>query len=59
MILTTKKMVFVTDQIHSLNKLTPSLHSHYRSFITTTSQSVPIQSIGTFILTGSLLEFFP
>ena len=37
----------------------PSLHSHYRSFITTTNCSAPVLRIGTLILMGPPLGFLP
>ena len=37
----------------------PSLHLHYRDFITTTGWSAPVPRIGTLILMGSPLEFLP
>ena len=36
-----------------LNNATPSLQSHYRTFIATTGCSVPVPCIGTLILIGS------
>ena len=43
----------------TLNKLIPSLHTHYGYFITTTNQSAPIISIRTFSLEGSSPWDFP
>jgi hypothetical protein len=37
----------------------PSLHPHYRDFITTTEQSAPVRRIGTFSLTVSAACAFP
>jgi len=44
---------------NSLNKPASSLHLHYKGFNTTTGWSAPVTDIGTFFLTGSLLEIFP
>ena len=37
----------------------PSLHVHYRRFITTTDQSAPVPRIGTQVLMGLPLERLP
>ena len=50
---------YLVDQSKSLNKLTASLPYHYSRFVTTTSQSAPVPSIGIFTLTVWLLGLFP
>ena len=45
--------------IHQLNNLAPSLHVHYRRFITTTNQSAPVPRIGTQVLVGLPLGRLP
>jgi len=37
----------------------PSLHLHYRDFITTTGWSAPVPCLGTLTLVGPPLEFLP
>ena len=49
----------LVDQPVRPNNPTPSLHLHYRDFITTTSWSAPVLRIGTFTLMGPPFEFFP
>ena len=47
---------YSVDSFKLLNKLTASLHPHYKGFITTTSQSAPVAVIGTFPLAGDCLR---
>ena len=49
----------LVDQTIRSDDPTPSLHSHYRNFHTTTSWSAPVPRIGTLILAGPPLEFLP
>jgi hypothetical protein len=49
----------LVDHLLKLIDATPSLHLHYRDFITTTSCSAPVLRIGTLILVESPLEFLP
>ncbi len=49
----------LVDQILKPDEPTPSLHLHYRDFITTTSWSAPVPRIGTLMLVGSPLAFLP
>jgi len=37
----------------------PSLQAHYKLFITTTHDSVPVRCIGTLFLSGSLIGNLP
>ena len=41
---------FRVDPQARLNDVAPSLHVHYKRFITTTSNSAPVSRIGTLIL---------
>ena len=43
----------------NLDNTAPSLHFHYRNFITTTGCSAPVTRIGTFVLAGPPLGVFP
>ena len=47
------------DRCSKLDTMTPSLHSHYRSFNTTTGYSAPILRIGTLTLTVSAAWISP
>ena len=49
----------LVDQSLKPDEPTPSLHPHYRDFITTTSWSAPVPRIGTLVLGGPPLEFLP
>ncbi|MDO9581128.1 MAG: hypothetical protein Q7J06_11295, partial [Bacteroidales bacterium] len=49
----------MVDQTIRPDDPTPSLHSHYRNFNTTTSWSAPVPRIGTLILVVLPLEFLP
>lgn len=44
--------------LYWLDRRTPSLHLHYKDFITTTSLSAFVQRISTFTLRFPVLEFF-
>ncbi len=50
---------FLVDLILKPDEPTPSLHPHYRDFITNTGWSAPVPRIGTLILVGPLLAFLP
>ena len=41
---------FAVGSFHQLNNLVPSLHVHYRRFLTTTDQSAPVPRISTQVL---------
>ena len=47
------------DHFPKLDNTAPSLHRHYRSFITNTGCSAPVLRIGTFLLAGLPLGIFP
>ncbi|HVO66246.1 MAG TPA: hypothetical protein VMT12_07175 [Syntrophales bacterium] len=49
----------MVDHKIKLGNAAPSLHSHYRNFITTTGYSATVSRIGTLILVGPPLEFLP
>jgi hypothetical protein len=49
----------MVDYTIKLDNAAPSLHSHYRNFITPTGYSAPVPRIGTLILVGPPLEFLP
>jgi len=49
----------MVDQIIKPINAAPSLHTHYRCFLTTTSCSAPVLRIGTLTLVGLPLGFLP
>ena len=51
-------LVTKVDRSSKLDNTIPSLHAHYRHFITTTNCSVPAHCIDTFVLTGLPLGVF-
>ncbi|WP_157860182.1 hypothetical protein [Methanosarcina acetivorans] len=46
------------DRSSKLDNTIPSLHAHYRHFITTTNCSAPVHRIDTFVLAGPPLGGF-